>query len=338
MLPAPALASVADTLRSLWDDLTQFFQNLAQVRAGYLALALAAFSAYLVCRGIASYNALRGAYPDRRFQLRRIWGAYVAAFALNGVVPAGGGSIVQMVLSKVSIEESSYATVSVALCSVIPFDALVGAGILGYAFTQNIFPKPSDFSSVDSFDISFFAGHPDVTLFIVTALLVSGLVAYAVVSMRVVALAAHLRQGLRVFRMPGLYLLGMCAPQLLGWALRGVAYLLLLDAWGLPGSLHSAMLILAVQVVAAIFPFTPGGAGVQQALLIAIFDGAASASTVTAFSVGQQVALVAFSWALGFAAIALIFRYRSFRALLRDARIQHRSERATERAARSGSS
>ena len=46
-------------------------------------------------------------------------------------------------------------------------------------------------------------------------------------------------------------------------------------------------------------PFTPGGAGVQQALLVKVFAGIAAGATVAAYSVGQQIAIAAFSLGLG---------------------------------------
>lgn len=324
-------ASIADTARSLGDEVAQFFDDLSQVHLGYLAAALAVFFVYLLARSRATFNALRAAYPDERFSWRKIWGAYVAAYGLNGVVPAGGGSVVQLVLSRNAIPNSTYPTVSVALCVVLIFDTIAGAGIMAYAFTQGIFPKPADFASLDSFDISFFASHTGFTLFLVTLTVLFGLTAYAVLSTRVAAFREHLRQGMRILSDRRRYLLGMVVPQSLAWILRGGAYWLLLDAFRIGGSLRYAVLILAVQILAAIVPFTPGGAGVQQAILVAVFGGVASGNRVAAFSVGQQIAIVAFTLTLAFGAIVFIFRYRSFRAVLRDTRDRHAAETAAER-------
>jgi uncharacterized membrane protein YbhN (UPF0104 family) len=66
-------------------------------------------------------------------------------------------------------------------------------------------------------------------------------------------------------------------------------------------------------VVASVFPFTPGGAGVQQALLVTIFAGS---GYVASFSVGQQIATAALTTACGFAALVLIFRFRSFKEVI----------------------
>ena len=81
-----------------------------------------------------------------------------------------------------------------------------------------------------------------------------------------------------------------------------------------------------VQVVSTIVPLTPGGAGVQQALLIAVFSGSASAATVAAYSVGQQLALAGFALVLGFFALTTIFRLRSFKEVIRRGRAEQAAE------------
>jgi hypothetical protein len=63
-------------------------------------------------------------------------------------------------------------------------------------------------------------------------------------------------------------------------------------------------------------PFTPGGAGVQQALLVKVFAGSAAGATVAAYSVGQQIAIGAATFACGFAALVFIFRFRSFKEVI----------------------
>jgi uncharacterized membrane protein YbhN (UPF0104 family) len=89
--------------------------------------------------------------------------------------------------------------------------------------------------------------------------------------------------------------------------------------------------VLGVQVIAMLVPFTPGGAGVQQALLLTVFAGAASASEVAAFSVGQQIALAAGAVAMGFGALVLIFRFRSFKEVVRRGREHRRAEEGPDK-------
>lgn len=326
----PPLASVADTVRAFTDAASAFFASLARVRLSDLGLALAVFGVYLLLRARATFNALRSALPDRPIAFRRVWGAYVAAYGLNGVVPAGGGSVVQLVLTRASIAGASYPMVTAALCVVLVFDSVACAAFLIYAFTQDVFPRPADFASLNSFDISFFAGHFGLTLFVITAGTVAALTLYAWASAHYARFGDDLRQGIAILRDRRRYLLGMALPQAAAYVSRIGAYWLMLDAFRIGGSLRGAVLVLAVQVIAAMVPFTPGGAGVVQALLVVVFAGAAPEDTVAAFSVGQQIAVVAFTLALGFAAIVLIFRYRSFRAVLRDSRATRAADKAQE--------
>jgi hypothetical protein len=77
-------------------------------------------------------------------------------------------------------------------------------------------------------------------------------------------------------------------------------------------------------------PFTPGGAGVQQALLVKVFAGGASTAVVAAYSVGQQIAIAAFTAIVGLGAVIFIFRFRSFREVIDAGRASREAERRAE--------
>ena len=96
------------------------------------------------------------------------------------------------------------------------------------------------------------------------------------------------------------YLREVFAWQLGGWCLRFTAFWFLLEAFNVGGSVHNVLLVLGVNAVAAVVPFTPGGAGVQQALLVKVFAGAAPGATVAAYSVGQQIVIAATTLGVGF--------------------------------------
>jgi uncharacterized membrane protein YbhN (UPF0104 family) len=212
------------------------------------------------------------------------------------------------------VPNSTYPALAAASVVELVFDAFMAIFILGFAFTQGVFPKPPDFSKLGAFDLSFLAGHPRFTLFLVTAVAVLGLVAFALLSARVRAFWTRVRQGLTILSDRRRYVREVFLVQLAGWCFRFAAYWNLLTAFHIGGSVHRVLLVLGVNAVAAVVPFTPGGAGVQQALLIKVLGGgAASAGLVTAYSVGQQIAIAAFSFGLGFAAIVFVFRFRSFR-------------------------
>jgi uncharacterized membrane protein YbhN (UPF0104 family) len=94
------------------------------------------------------------------------------------------------------------------------------------------------------------------------------------------------------------------------------------------GSVTNVLLVFAVAAVASLVPLTPGGAGVQQALLVAVFAGSAAGATVAAYSVGQQIAIAGFSFGLGFVALVSIFRVRSFKDVIRRGQEEQRAAEA----------
>jgi uncharacterized membrane protein YbhN (UPF0104 family) len=310
------LASIGDSFSSFFDAVGEFVSNLAGVNWFALILGMAVFVAYLTLRARASFNILRAAYPDERIRFQQIWGAYLAGYGFNSVVPARGGDVVRLFLTKTSVPNSSYPAVASSFAVEQIFDLTMAVPILLFAFTQGAFPKPPDFSKLPAFDLALFASHPRFTLFLLTALAIGALVAFALLSARVRAFWTRVQQGLTILRDRRRYLREVWLVQLGGWGLRFVAFWCLLSAFGVGGSVKNVLLVLGVNAVAACVPFTPGGAGVQQALLVKVFAGTAAGATVAAYSVGQQIAIAATTFACGFAAIVFIFRFRSFKEVI----------------------
>jgi uncharacterized membrane protein YbhN (UPF0104 family) len=329
MTPVPA--SLGSDVSQFLDAVGTFFSNLAGLSWGPLLLALLCYAAYLSLRSRAIFNAVQAAYPTEHVRWRDVWGAYVAGVGINQVFPLGGGTLVQYFLTRISIPSSSYPAIVAAIWTGLVFDWGVNLLVLAFAFTQGVFPKPPDFSKLPAFDLAFFASHPRFTLFFLTALAVGVLVAFALLSTKVKAFWARVRQGFTILTDRDRWLREMVTWQSAAWLARCGAYWFLLDAFHIGGSVRNVLLVLGVQVVAMLVPFTPGGAGVQQALLLTVFAGAASASEVAAFSVGQQIALAAAAVAMGFAALALIFRLRSFKEVVRRGREHRRAEEAPDK-------
>jgi uncharacterized membrane protein YbhN (UPF0104 family) len=320
------IADLADSFNAFWDAVNSFFSSLAALHFGSLALGLACFAIYLAFRSRASFNILRAAYPTERIRWKRIWGAYMAAYGFNNVVPARGGDVIRLFLTRSSVPHSSYPAVAASFAVEAVFDLAMGILILSFAFTQGVFPKPPDFSKLPAFDLAFFAQHPRFALFLLTAMAVATLVGFAVLSTRVRAFWDRVRQGLTILFDRDRYLREVVLVQLTGWCFRFAAFWFLLDAFGVGGSVRNVLLVLGVNAVAAIVPFTPGGAGVQQALLVKVFAGTAAGSTVAAYSVGQQIAIACFTLAVGFGALVFIFRFRSFGEVIRAGRESREAE------------
>lgn len=324
-------ASIGSNLGSFFDAVGSFFDSLSRIGWTPLLLGALAFVLYLTLRSRAFFHTLQAAYPGERIEFRRIWGAYIAAYGFNNVIPARGGDVIKLFLVKRSIPNATYPAVGAAICVEAVFDAFMAVFILTFAFSQGVFPKPPEFANLNAFDLSFFAAHPKFTLFALTASAVAVLVGFAILSQRVKAFWARVRQGLTILRDRRRYLREVFAFQFVGWCFRFTAFWLLLEAFNVGGSVRNVLLVLGVNAVAAVVPFTPGGAGVQQALLVKVFAGSATGATVAAYSVGQQIVIAATTLATGFAALVSIFRIRSFKEAVRLGREERDAERAAAR-------
>jgi uncharacterized membrane protein YbhN (UPF0104 family) len=321
-------AAIGDSFDSFFDAVDEFFSNLASVRLLPLLVALAFFTAYLTLRARASFNILRAAYPTERIPFREIWGAYFAGYGFNAVIPARGGDVVRLFLTKTSVPHSSYPAVAATFVVELGFDIAMGSLILIFAFTQGVFPKPPDFAKLNAFDLSYLAQHPRFTLFLLTVLAVGGMIAFALLSVRVKAFWERVRQGLTILHDRRRYFREVFAVQFGGWCFRFAAFWMLLEAFNVGGSVENVLLVLGVNAVSAAVPFTPQGAGVQQALLARVFAGTAAGSVVASYSVGQQIAIGALTFGLGFTALVFIFRVRSFKEIIALGREDREAERA----------
>ena len=150
---------------------------------------------------------------------------------------------------------------------------------------------------------------------------------FAVLSARVKAFWARVRQGVTILSDRPRYLREVASLQVLAWLCRFAAFWFLLDAFGVGGSVQNVLLVFGVNQVAGAVPFAPGGAGVQQALLVKVFAGSAPTAVVAAYSVGQQIAIAAFTATVGLASVVFIFRFRSFKEVISAGRASREAER-----------
>lgn len=330
-------ASLGHSFKSFFDSVDKFVSKLAELHWGSLALALVFFGAYLTIRARASFNVLRAAYPSERVRFREMWGAYVAGYGFNNVIPARGGDVIRLFLTRSSIPRSSYPAVGAAFVVDLGFDLCAGGFAIVFTITQGVLPKLPDLSKLNAFDLSYFAAHPRFTLFAITFLAVAAIAATAVLSARVRAFWSRVKQGLTVIFDRRRYFRTVWGVQAIAWLFRFGAFWFMLEAFNIGASPRNVMLVLGVNAISAALPFTPGGAGAQQALLVEIFGKTANQATVAAYSVGQQIAIAAFSFGLGFLALAFVFRIRSFKEVIRRGQAERAAEdRGAQAAAQPG--
>lgn len=320
-------ADLASSFEAFGRAAARFFGNLSAIEWTPFALALCCLAAMQVARAWAWRNVLRAAYPEARISFLRLCAAYLAGAGINAIVPARAGDVTKVFLVKRQIPHSSYPAVTSSFLVQTVFDTSVGLLVLAYAITQGLLPEPPRLPNLPAFELQFWAENPQLFLIVTGAMLVAIAIGIYVLAHRVRAFWARVRQGVVILTTPRRYLREVAAWQGVGWLFRFTAFWLFLEAFGIGGSLGNVMLVMSVQAIANVVPFTPGGAGAQQALLVATLHGP-SRTAVLSFSVGTQIAMAAWSVVLGFAAMLLVFRTTDWRGLIRQAEEDQAGEEA----------
>lgn len=312
-------AGLGSSVDALLDGAGAFFSNLAAIYWPAFGVALGFYLGMLLCRTRAWQNALRAAYPGEKVSYVRITAAYVAGAGINGIIPARAGDALKIFLAKNQIPNSSYPAIGSSFLIHSPFDLAMGLLVLVYAITQGLLPRPPELPELPAFDISFWASNPRLLVFFVTVLAIGFIVAFSLLARRVELFWARIKQGVVIFTDFRRYLREVVAWQVAGWIARGASFWFFLEAFNIGGSLEKVLLVMSVQSISTLLPFTPGGVGAQQALLVATLEGS-SAAAVLSYSVGQQIAIGAWAALLGFASLLFVFKTTNWRGLVAQGR------------------
>lgn len=327
-------ADLGSSFDRFFNAAAEFFRHLSEIDWTQFGIALLCLLAMQLCRAWAWRNVLRAAYPNQRISYLQLSAAYLAGAGINAVVPAHAGDVTKVFLVKRQIPDSSYPAVTSSFLVQTVFDTSVGLLVLAYAITQGLLPPLPQIPNLPAFEISFWVDHPQVFAITVGVLLVATALGIYYLAHHVRRFWARVRQGVAILAQPRRYMREVFAWQGLGWCCRFAAFWFFLEAFGIDGSVGSVMLVMSVQAIANIVPFTPGGAGAQQALLVATLTGP-SRTAVLSFSVGTQIAMAAWSVVLGFLSILLVFRTTDWRGLIRQAQDEAESDKAAQAASSS---
>jgi uncharacterized membrane protein YbhN (UPF0104 family) len=295
-------------IHSVLHALGVFFHHLAEVEWKWLAIGVLCQLAKLVAVSRAWTNIIRAAYPDRPVRWRQMFGAYVAGTGINAVIPARGGDVVRLFLAKRRIDGSTYTTlVSTSLLQTL-FDLAVAGCVVVWALTQHVLPGINVLKSprLPGLDYGWAFRHPTAGLILVGLLLLFGTALVAWVAERVEEFKAKVAQGFAAFQDRSYYLRRVVFWQAVDWSLRLTTVFFFLKAFGIPATLHNALLVQVTQSLATILPVSPAGIGTEQALLVYVFRNVTSKSVALSFSVGMRVTLIVVNALVGFTAILLM--------------------------------
>jgi uncharacterized membrane protein YbhN (UPF0104 family) len=285
-----------------------FFSHLAAVEWRWLAIGILAQLGKLLAVSRAWCNIVRAAYPDEHIRWRTMFGAYVAGTGVNAIVPARGGDVVRLFLAKRRIANATYTTlVSTSLLQTL-FDMVLAGCFIVWALSQHVLPGIDVLKSpsLPSLDYGWAFRHPTAGVILFGLLLIFATLLVAWIAERVEAFRAKVAQGFAAVRDRSYYFTRVVPWQLLDWTLRLVTVFFFLRAFGIPATLHNALLVQVSQSLATILPVSPAGIGTEQALLVYIFRNVTTKSFALSFSVGMRVTLIVVNALVGFTAILLM--------------------------------
>jgi uncharacterized membrane protein YbhN (UPF0104 family) len=295
-------------IHSILHAIGVFFDHLASVEWNWLALGIACHLCKLLAVSRAWRNIVKAAYPDRRIRWSQMFGAYVAGTGVNALVPARGGDVVRLYLARHRIEGSTYTTlVSTSLLQTL-FDMAVASCFILWAITQSVLPGIDVLKSprLPSLDYGWAFRHPTAGLILALLLLLFGTALVAWAAERIDHFRAKVAQGFAAFSDRSYYVAHVVVWQVVDWSLRLATVFFFLRAFGIPATLHNALLVQVSQSLATIFPFSPAGIGTEQALLVYVFRNVTTKSLALSFSVGMRVTLIVVNAIVGFTAILLM--------------------------------
>jgi uncharacterized membrane protein YbhN (UPF0104 family) len=309
-----------DDVRAFIDAAQAFFSALASVAWIPLILAVFFHVARLSLRVRAWQNILLASHPGSAIPFTTAFGAYVAGVGINSIAPARGGDLVKVYLAKQRIENSSYPTLGSTLLVETLFDFVVATALFVYAISLGILPGVPDLPRIPAFDWSFVVEHPRLAAFIGCVLLGGAIVLVAWASRHVTAFKEKVARGFLILGDRRAFLTQVISWQAGSWIARALCVFFFLQAFHIDAGVETVVAVLVVQGLSTLLPFTPGGAGTQQAVLVFVLRGTATASAVLAFSVGMQLVTVAVNVALGFGALAVMLRTLRVRRHIFEAR------------------
>ncbi len=324
-------ADLQGNFEAFFSRAAEFFRHLSEIDWTAFCIALLCLLAMQLARAWAWRNVLQAAYPGQRIPYLGVAASYLAGAGINAIVPAHAGDATKVFLVKRQIPDSSYPAVTSSFLVQTVFDTSVGVLVLLYAISQGLLPPLPRIPELPAFELSFWAENPQLFFITLGVTLLAIAIGIYYLAHHVRRFWARVRQGLVILTEPRRYMREVFAWQGVGWFCRFAAFWFFLEAFGIGGSIGSVMLVMSCQAIANVVPFTPGGAGAQQALLVATLHGP-TRTAVLSFSVGTQIAMAAWSVVLGFLAMLLVFRTTDWRGLIKEAEQEAESEKAAQAA------
>ena len=317
---------VAGWFSDTWDALTG-------IGLGYLAAGWTLQTLQTTLTAFAWYSILRAAYPLAPLPYRQVLAAYATGVALNGFLPANIGTFVMLLMFVAITQGADFPGVLGGMVVQKIFFTLAGAFVYVYLFA----------SVPGTFERQFKLPHdnPVLTLAAIAGAVLLLVILVRVFRRRLPALLAKAKQGGAILGRPREYLLRVALPSLGAWLAKLGVIAVFLAGYGIAVTFHTVMSVAGGNSIANTVSVTPGGVGVNQATNVAALNNVADASTATAYSLGQQLAVTAWNILFAIALVIWAFGWAGGKLLVEqsyvDAKVkvdEQKAQRAAKRTAK----
>jgi uncharacterized membrane protein YbhN (UPF0104 family) len=302
-------------MRQVYEDVSEFFHalgvffdELASVGWAALAIAIGFQLVKVLLRTVAWRNIIAASYPEKRVPLPPVAGAYVAGVGLNSILPGRAGDVVKLYLVRRSIPGTTYTTLASTLFVETLLDLVLAGVLFTWALTQGVLPSLSVLPNVPAFDWGWLFQNQKATAVVVAALTVGAIAFWWWAERHIENFKKRVGAGLAILRDRPRYAREVVSWQLASWVCRIATLYFFLRAFHIHATIHNALLAQVVDSLSTLLPFSPGGAGTKQGLLVYVLQGQASSSRLLAFSVGAHIALTIVNVALAAGVIFLMLR------------------------------
>ena len=314
-----------DVLRTAAHAIGLLADSATSVNIVLLFLGAVLYVVHQCVRTLGWYTILRAAYPEARDLKRRdVVRAYLAGAGLNAVIPARGGDIVKLALVHRHIPGSRWSTLAATFVPETLFESAFGTALVIWALARGFLPVPNAVGEVPAYDVSLFVEHP-VIASVATAGAIAALYGlWRLLRHRGRATAGRVKQGLAVLGSPRLFITGVVSWQALGRLIRLGSLAAFMEAFHLPVTLSTVVLVMAAQGGGRIIPLAPASTGLRLAMLsygfVEVTHQAVDIAAITTFTFGVGAVLMLAGLVIALTIIAREFGTLSPRRALAAAR------------------
>ena len=311
---------VTGWLSDLWDQ-------IRDVPAGYIVAALAFQTAQTFFAGLSYYGILRAAYPGQ-VQLWPIVTAYAVGVSMNNFLPANIGTFVTLVMFVAIIPAATFAGSIAAYLVQKIFFTIAGTFVYLYLFLS----VPGSFNE----NLGNLSEHPALSVVIAAGVVVLLVLLGRIFWRQVKKLWEQAKQGGAILSRPREYLTHAFLPSLLSWLCKLAVVGIFLAAFAIPVTFESIMWVVGSGSLANVVSFTPGAVGITQATNALALNTCCDVANSTAidYSTAQQLITTAWNVLVAVVLVILVFGWTGGKLLVGQSYVDAKAKVADQKAQR----